>query len=456
MIIAPYSTDAPLYHLPITTGTLIVVNIVIFFATTFQLMLGNVEEESLEWLILQFDTINPLQWITGAFMHGDFMHLMGNMFFLWAFGLVVEGKIGSLPFLGIYMAMAAVDGAAVQLPMFLMASEGGALGASGVIFALMIIAMLWAPENEMDCFYFVGFYFGTFEVRIVKLGAAFVMLQLLFLFLSGFSMSSEMLHIIGALIGLPVGVWMLRKNLVDCEGWDVISRNEWLQEFDFLCTPEQRQRLKQKDDDRYDPVTAALATSPTQGTRQNAAAMAGAMQVRPAKSTSKATLASASSSTAAVQPKRSFFAGRKNNLPPTQVTPPDLSSHPEFNRLVYLLRQAIASKSVNLAQQHYARLESLNLTRGLSDQALMSYVGLLASEKRFAEALGALGLVSDRGGELANQARIRIAQIQLKVLRDPKAATQALANIRIAANDMTPENQKLVTLRDSLLAQASG
>ena len=94
MLIAPYSTDAPIYYRPWVTGSLIVANVLIFFATTFQLMTGNVEEESIAWLILDFKTINPLQWITGAFMHGDFMHLLGNMFFLWAFGLVVEGKIG--------------------------------------------------------------------------------------------------------------------------------------------------------------------------------------------------------------------------------------------------------------------------------------------------------------------------------------------------------------------------
>ena len=48
MLFVPYSTDAPIYHLPIATGAIILANIVIFFATTFQVMLGNVEVEQIE------------------------------------------------------------------------------------------------------------------------------------------------------------------------------------------------------------------------------------------------------------------------------------------------------------------------------------------------------------------------------------------------------------------------
>ncbi len=70
MLFVPYSTDAPIYYLPFATGTIIVANVVIFFATTFQVFpLGKLEVEDIEWLILEFDQINPIQWITGSFMH---------------------------------------------------------------------------------------------------------------------------------------------------------------------------------------------------------------------------------------------------------------------------------------------------------------------------------------------------------------------------------------------------
>ncbi len=102
------------------------------------------------------------------------------------------------------------------------------------------------------------FSFGTFEIRLVKLGAAFVFLQVLFLWLGGFSMSSEMLHLIGIAVGVPIGFFMLRQDMVDCEGWDLVSRNEFLQEYNLLFSDKQRQRLKQKEQSIEDPITAAI------------------------------------------------------------------------------------------------------------------------------------------------------------------------------------------------------
>ena len=38
--------------------------------------------------------VHPLQWFSNLFMHGGIMHLLGNMVFLWVFGIIVEGKLG--------------------------------------------------------------------------------------------------------------------------------------------------------------------------------------------------------------------------------------------------------------------------------------------------------------------------------------------------------------------------
>lgn len=441
MLIAPYSTDAPIYHRPWVTGGLIVANILIFLATTFQLMVGNIEDpESMEWLILKFDTINPLQWISGAFMHGDFMHLMGNMFFLWAFGLVVEGKIGNLLFLGLYMLMAVIDGAAVQIPMFILGSEGGALGASGVIFALMIIAMLWAPENEMDCFYFAGIYTGTFEIRIVKLGGCFMMLQLFFLWLDGFAMSSEMLHLIGAAIGAFFGIAMLRQNLVDCEGWDYISRNDWLHRYSLLYSPRQIDQRRQSELIHRNPIAAALALSDSSG--------------------SPVTHENRKNTASEVPQKRRGWSLDKlkhkavESKNPSLVPEPDVTAHPDFNCLAYLLRQAIESTHTFDAQQHFRRMDQAKLAQGLPDKLLMAYVQLLAKEKNWPPAIRPLMLVASHAGLEANHARLRIGQIQLKVMGNTDAAVNILKQMAFAADDHSAEMKKLIAQRDQLLAQA--
>ena len=55
-------------------------------------------------LTLEFGKFRPWQWLTANYMHADIFHLLGNMFVLWGFGLVVEGKVGWWRFLLIYNA----------------------------------------------------------------------------------------------------------------------------------------------------------------------------------------------------------------------------------------------------------------------------------------------------------------------------------------------------------------
>ena len=463
MLLLPYSTDAPIYHYPFATAGIIAVNIGVFFATTFQLLVGNVEVEQIDWLILQFNQINPLQWITNNFMHVGFMHLFCNMFFLWAFGLVVEGKIGSLKFLGLYMFMGAVYGAIVQIPMFLISGEGGALGASGVIFSLMMIALLWAPENEIECFYWVFTVAGMFEVRIVKLAGIFLFIQLMFLWLGGFSMSSEMLHLAGAVVGAPVGLWMLRSEQVDCEDWDLISRNEWLQEYKLFCSEKRRLRLQQKEDELHDPVAAALQSSTSTSTSASARAAAQAGTLTP-----RAERKQAAAKTVRTSEKRGLFGNRNKDKADRQASSAShtSASHPDFNRLSILLRQAIDSNSATMAEQHFGKLEQLKIADGLSTKTLFAYIKVLANATKWSSAMRPLQIVIARGGpnandarlrvahiQSANDARLRVAHIQLNVMRAPGEAVKTLQQIRVDPQSPKEAQSKVQHYRDAMMTK---
>lgn len=453
MIFFPYGTDAPIYHWPITTGAIIVTNVVLFSVTTLQAMLGNIEFESIEWLILEFDTINPLQWITGSFMHLGPMHLIGNMMFLWAFGLVVEGKIGNIPFLILYLTLCLLDGLMVQVPMFIIYPESGAAGASGVIFALMMIAMIWAPENEMDFWWWAGFiFYGTAEIRIVSVAALFVVMQVLFLFIGGFEMSSEMLHMIGAAIGAPIGFIMLNRGMVDCEGWDIISRNAFLRDPPFLCTPERREELSRAPEPEVDPIAAALAAGGSNASPDSLNLST------PRRRTNTPTTSSPESATPA---RRNPLTGRraKPKIDPAeeqerlrQEAIAKATRHPEFNRLNFVLRQSVQEKNLPMAQQNFLRLDQLKLTPGVSEKSLFQYVSLLAAHKQAVDTLRPLQLIVSREGELADQARLRMALVQLKVLQKPQLAIQTLNEI-IDGPNQKPE---IIAKRDQLLRQAGG
>lgn len=234
MFFFPAGTDAPAYYNPITTIGLIVVNVLAYWLSIYVWLEGGWEESM--FFMLQFDTINPLQWITSHFMHSpNPMHLVGNMFFLWVFGIVIEGKIGWWKFLLLYLTIGLIDGAMVQIPMFLFAvgeaREIPAMGASGIIFGLMGISVMWAPANVVNVVYVVYFRFrahwGVFDVPVLGFGGFYFALQVLFAFLGtyfgGFHMSSEILHLSGLVAGLPFGLGILWLGLVDCEGYDLFS-----------------------------------------------------------------------------------------------------------------------------------------------------------------------------------------------------------------------------------------
>lgn len=225
-MIIPYTTDAPVYHFPWATLALIVVNTVVFVlwppATT----------EAVEPFAMKLGAgIDPIQWLTHNFLHADILHLLFNMIFLWSYGIIVEGKIGWFPLLATYLAMGTVHGAVIQLAYIGAPEPSYVLGASGIIFGLMAMAMIWAPVNELTCFYLflVGFRIitGTFDVRIY----VFAVLQLLLegvsvafqVLLHGDPMSSGLLHVSGAFWGLVAGTFFLKARWVDCEGWDAFS-----------------------------------------------------------------------------------------------------------------------------------------------------------------------------------------------------------------------------------------
>lgn len=214
----PYSTDAPLYHLPIATVGLIVANTAIFFGVST----GNLPDP--EFWILPYEAgLTPLQWLTSMFMHGSFDHLLGNMLFLWIFGLVVEGKIGWWRFLLCYLGIGIVQSAGEQTLQLLFAGEGGSLGASTAIYGIMAMSAIWAPKNNVNVFYWLFFFYaGSVEIPILAFAAFYIGMDIFFFFFEGIN-SSSWLHVGGAVLGAPLAIVMLKRKMVDCEGWDIFQ-----------------------------------------------------------------------------------------------------------------------------------------------------------------------------------------------------------------------------------------
>lgn len=234
----PVGTDAPLYHRPVATVGLIVTNVGVFIASCWLSgaifgigTVGHGFEETptigqklVSFFCLNFGTINPLQWLTANFMHADPIHLIGNMIFLWSFGLIVEGKVGWWKFLAIYLSIGIAQSGFEQIATFPFLSEGGSLGASSAIFGLLAICIVWAPQNEFNIvFLWSWFYAATFEMSVLAFGSFMLFMEIMEVALSGLTITSGLLHLMGAVPGFAIGFGMLVFRFVDCEGYDLIA-----------------------------------------------------------------------------------------------------------------------------------------------------------------------------------------------------------------------------------------
>jgi len=215
----PYSCDALLYHLPIVTVVLIVVNVAAFVAGVQEWI---VRENG--WLLEYGTGLHPVQWLLSPFMHADLSHLIGNMVFLWTFGLITEGKLGWWRFLAIYLGIAVGQSAIEQAVFPLIAPDvPGTLGASAVIMGLLAMACVWAPVNELSVFMFVGFRAITFEVSVGIFAALYVGIDMVYCFVYGAGAIGSATHLMGAAMGAVLGVVLLKTHVVECEDYDLLS-----------------------------------------------------------------------------------------------------------------------------------------------------------------------------------------------------------------------------------------
>ncbi|MDO3378780.1 rhomboid family intramembrane serine protease [Geoalkalibacter halelectricus] len=90
---------------------------------------------------------------TSLFLHGGWLHLFGNMLFLWIFGNNVEHRLGSVPYLLCYLG--AGVGATLFFSLFVAGSTTPLIGASGAISGVLGFYFLWFPRNMVRVLIFL-------------------------------------------------------------------------------------------------------------------------------------------------------------------------------------------------------------------------------------------------------------------------------------------------------------
>lgn len=120
---------------------------------------------------------NPLPFVTNMFLHGGFMHILGNLWVLWVFGPALEDRLGPKKFLGLYLA----SGVAASLlhAVFNFGSEIPALGASGAIAGVIAGYARRFPYAWVNVFAPVGLIPFVFVMPAVAFGMLWFALQIL-------------------------------------------------------------------------------------------------------------------------------------------------------------------------------------------------------------------------------------------------------------------------------------
>ena len=146
-------------RLQYVTLALIIANVVIFFVTetlperaalAAGYGLGYVPAVVFDTLNLEPDLVlvpEDLTYLTYAFLHGDILHLGGNMLFLWVFGDNVEDALGHVRYLVFYLLCAAAG--ALMHGLADPASEVPLIGASGAIAGIVAAYMMLHPKVKI-------------------------------------------------------------------------------------------------------------------------------------------------------------------------------------------------------------------------------------------------------------------------------------------------------------------
>ena len=130
---------------PAMTTAIIVLNVLVFM---LEIIGGG--SFVLQWSVIPAAIVSGKNWLTifsAMFMHAGWMHIIGNMVFLHAFGPEVEDAMGRLPYLMFYLLSGIV--ATVVQVLISPSSQVPNLGASGAIAGVMGAFLITYPRDRI-------------------------------------------------------------------------------------------------------------------------------------------------------------------------------------------------------------------------------------------------------------------------------------------------------------------
>lgn len=144
--------------------------------------------------------------ISSSFAHGDWGHLLGNLFFFFVFASCVECALGSLHFGFSIVLMAVITSLAYSYSV----ASGDALptiGLSGVAMGMMALLTTLLPRAQIWCFFWLLWYIRRFRIPVLLVALWYVGWDIYDMHNDdGSSRINYMAHVSGAFAGIALGV----------------------------------------------------------------------------------------------------------------------------------------------------------------------------------------------------------------------------------------------------------
>ena len=236
-MIIPIRTDYRMTRTPWVNYALIAANVIVFLARHMH--------PRDPWMLYP-DGTQLYQFFSYAFLHANWVHLIGNMIFLWVFGNALNDRFGQAGYLAFYLAAGVLSGTGY----ILLEAQGPVLGASGAISAVTGAYLVLFPRVRVTLLALLIFIFVPFEVSSL--------LFLMFQFIWNLAMSvtpsitgqvgigagvAYAAHCTGYVFGIAVAAALLAARVLPREPYDLLN---------LIRAYRRRQRYRQVAREGYD------------------------------------------------------------------------------------------------------------------------------------------------------------------------------------------------------------
>jgi hypothetical protein len=193
----PIRHTLPARAVPVVNRALVTANVIVFIA---QVMNANAAERLIDIFgFMPARLVDPgrfhyaiweaaLTLVTSLFLHGGFVHLFGNMIYLWVFGGAVEDLFGHVRYFFFYIACGAIG--SLTHTLLLPHSIVPSIGASGSIAGVLGAFLVLRPRARIVTLFPLVVYWAMAEIR----AALFLPVWFAMQFMNGFASLAAAAH----------------------------------------------------------------------------------------------------------------------------------------------------------------------------------------------------------------------------------------------------------------------